>query len=188
MDQRASDLDREHVADQLREHYAAGRLTDEDLDKRVQAAYAAQTDNDLQRLTADLPMLPAVRAQRERAELVERRAHLQRRLVQQAGGGVIAFLVCTAIWAASGASGQFWPIWVALVALIPLLKNGWDLYGPSPQLDRVEAELDRNEKGDQTRRDRRSERDEARRDRPSDRDEARRDRRAARDERRGRIR
>ena len=31
------------------------------------------------------------------------------------------FLLCTAIWAASGAEGSFWPIWVALFALIPLL-------------------------------------------------------------------
>jgi hypothetical protein len=41
-----------------------------------------------------------------------------------------------------GASGQFWPIWVALVALIPLVRNGWRLYGPAPEFDRVERELD----------------------------------------------
>src|SRR5204863_6418162 len=52
-----------------------------------------------------------------------------------------AFLVCTAIWLTSGANGQFWPIWVALVAVIPLVRNGWRLYGPAPELDRVEEEL-----------------------------------------------
>jgi hypothetical protein len=32
---------------------------------------------------------------------------------------------------------------VALITLIPLLRNGWRLYGPAPELDRVERELDR---------------------------------------------
>jgi hypothetical protein len=32
---------------------------------------------------------------------------------------------------------------VALFALIPLIRNGWRLYGPSPRLDAVEAELSR---------------------------------------------
>ena len=52
------------------------------------------------------------------------------------------FLVCTVIWLVSGAQGQFWPIWAALVALIPLLRNGWRLYGPAPELDQVERDLD----------------------------------------------
>ena len=130
--ERASDQDREQAAEQIRDHYAAGRLTDDELDTRVQAAYAAQTTGELQRLLADLPVLPEVRRRQERAELVERRTHLQRRLLQQAGGSVIAFAVCTGIWAATGASGSFWPIWIALIAVIGLLKSGWDLYGPAP--------------------------------------------------------
>ena len=76
-------------------------------------------------------------------ELAERRSRLQRQLIQQTGGGLGVFVLCTAIWAASGAEGSFWPIWVALVALIPLLRNGWRLYGPAPDLDRVEADLAR---------------------------------------------
>ena len=51
-------------------------------------------------------------------------------------------MLCTGIWAASGASGQFWPVWVLLVVLIPLLRNSWRLYGPAPELDRVERELE----------------------------------------------
>jgi hypothetical protein len=65
--------------------------------------------------------------------------------MQEAGGGVIAFLVCSGIWIASGAHGQFWPIWVALVVVIALLRNGWNLYGPAPQLDRVEDQLARRD-------------------------------------------
>jgi hypothetical protein len=41
---------------------------------------------------------------------------------------------------------MFWPIWVALIGVVPLLRNGWRLYGPAPQLDRVERELERRER------------------------------------------
>lgn len=56
------------------------------------------------------------------------------------------FLVCVAVWANNGASTGFWPGWVALVVLLPLVRNGWRLYGPAPDLDRVEAELERRER------------------------------------------
>jgi hypothetical protein len=176
MDERASDQDRELAAEQIRDHYAAGRLTDDELDNRVQAAYAAQTTAELQRLLADLPVLPEVRKRQERAELVERRAHLRRRLMQQAGGSVIAFAVCTGIWLTSGANGQFWPMWVALLAVIGLLKSGWDLYGPAPDLDAVEQRL--NQK-----RDRSGQRDQRHLDRDDRREQRRLDRADRRDRR-----
>lgn len=140
-DLRVSDQQRERAAQEIREHYAAGRLTDEELSERVQAAYGARTERELRALTADLPKLPATPAQ-QKAELAQRRRQLQRRLLQETGGGAALFVLCTLIWLASGAQGQFWPVWVALVALIPLLRNGWRLYGPAPQLDRVERELE----------------------------------------------
>jgi hypothetical protein len=139
---RASDMERERAAAEIRDHFAAGRLTDEELDERVAAAYAARTQHDLDVLRADLPALPATREQ-ERAALAERRRHLQRRLLQETGGALGAFVLCTAIWVASGADGSFWPVWVALAAAIALVRNGWRLYGPAPELDRVERELER---------------------------------------------
>jgi hypothetical protein len=69
-------------------------------------------------------------------------------VIQEAGGGAALFALCTGIWAASGANGQFWPIWVLLVVLIPLLRNSWRLYGPSPELDRVERELEQRARRD----------------------------------------
>jgi hypothetical protein len=138
---RASDEQREQVAQDIREHFAAGRLSEDELDERVQAAYSAKTQQELDKLMADLPKLPASPAQ-QKAELVQRRRHLQRRLLQETGGGAALFVICTVIWISSGASGQFWPIWVALVTLVPLLRNGWRLYGPAPEFDRVEHELD----------------------------------------------
>ena len=91
---------------------------------------------------SDLPQLPATPQQRK-ADLTARRSQLQRRLIQETGGGVALFVICVVIWAASGAHAGFWPIWVGVVVLIPLLRNGWRLYGPAPELDRVERELER---------------------------------------------
>ena len=141
---RASDTDRDRAAQQIREHFAAGRLTEDEMTERVDAAYAARTEGELRRLLVDLPQLPATRAE-QRAELAVRRRHLQRRLVQQTGGGIALVVVCVAIWLIDGAQGQFWPIWVMLVVLLPLIRNGWRLYGPAPDFERVEAELARRE-------------------------------------------
>jgi hypothetical protein len=142
---RASDQDREETARQIREHYAAGRLSEDELNERLEAAYTARTSSDLARPLTDLPPLPATRSA-EQAEVRERRSQLQRRLLQQSGGGLALLGLCTAIWLIDGANGQFWPVWVLIVVLIPLLRNGWRLYGPAPEFDRVEAELERRER------------------------------------------
>jgi Domain of unknown function (DUF1707) len=52
---RVSDADREQVAERLREHFAAGRLTSEELDERVDAALNAKTVGELRAVMADLP-------------------------------------------------------------------------------------------------------------------------------------
>lgn len=142
LDIRVSDQERDRAAGQLREHFAAGRLTEDELNERVQGVYSARTQQQLQDLLSDLPLLPATR-QEVKAELAERRRQLQRRLIQESGGGLALFGLCVAIWASDGAQGQFWPVWVALVVIIPLIRNGWRLYGPAPQLERVERELER---------------------------------------------
>jgi len=51
---RVSDADREHVAERLREHFAQGRLSSEELDERLSAALAAKTVGDLRLVMADL--------------------------------------------------------------------------------------------------------------------------------------
>ena len=59
---RASDADRERVTARLRDHYAEGRLTSEELDERTSAALNAKTFGDLRRVMADLPdplLMPA---------------------------------------------------------------------------------------------------------------------------------
>jgi Domain of unknown function (DUF1707) len=52
---RVSDADRESVVERLREHYAAGRLTSDELDERVNAALSAKNFGDLRAAMSDLP-------------------------------------------------------------------------------------------------------------------------------------
>ena len=52
---RASDVDRDLVTAQLRDHFAAGRITPGELDERLSAALNAKTFGDLRRIMADLP-------------------------------------------------------------------------------------------------------------------------------------
>jgi|HubBroStandDraft_1064217.scaffolds.fasta_scaffold11185_5 hypothetical protein len=52
---RTSDADRDLVAARLRDHYAEGRLTSEELDERIGTALNAKTFGDLRPVLADLP-------------------------------------------------------------------------------------------------------------------------------------
>lgn len=52
---RIGDAERDAAAAELREHYAAGRLTLAELDQRLDAVFASRTRQDLSRVTADLP-------------------------------------------------------------------------------------------------------------------------------------
>ena len=52
---RVGDADRDAVAAQLREHYADGRLTLEELNERLDQAFAAKTKADLNTVMRDLP-------------------------------------------------------------------------------------------------------------------------------------
>jgi Domain of unknown function (DUF1707) len=52
---RASDTDREAVAQRLQQAFAERRLDDDEFDERMRAALTAKTSADLERLTSDLP-------------------------------------------------------------------------------------------------------------------------------------
>ena len=123
---RVADADREQLAAELREHMVAGRLTQEELEERLERTYKSSTRAELDALRDDLPMSPATLD----AEIARRRARLRRHVAQEAGAGLGVCGVCVAIWAASGASGGFWPIWVLIAVLIPLTRDVWRLVGP----------------------------------------------------------
>ncbi|HEY3883141.1 MAG TPA: DUF1707 domain-containing protein [Trebonia sp.] len=52
---RVSDAERDVAAAELREHFASGRLNQDELDERLTATFAAKTRGDLDALFTDLP-------------------------------------------------------------------------------------------------------------------------------------
>ena len=106
---RIGDADRERVAERLRQAAGEGRLSPEELEERLEAAFAARTEAELTPLVADLPPAPPrPRPARGRADR---------------GAFVATSILLVAIWALTGA-GYFWPIW-------PIL--GWGVFVlPSP--------------------------------------------------------
>ena len=133
---RAADGDRDRAAAELREHYAAGRIDASELSERLEEVYAATTLGELDRLRADLPdprALPVPATARQLA---------RRRIYQDAGAVVIFDVGCVAVWAATGASGSFWPIWVILVSALRLARDAWRLLGPA-----AEAQQPRRRRG-----------------------------------------
>lgn len=103
---RASDADRERVAKLLRDHYGAGRLSEEELSERGEAIYRARTLSELEALTADLP------SAREHG-LARRRGALETSVRIHLTTYLLVNLLLIGIWAASG-GGYFWPIWPIL--------------------------------------------------------------------------
>ena len=66
---RVGDAERDEALDKLGDHFAAGRLTREELDERTEQAMGARFDRDLEALFRDLPDRPrdvAVRRSRPR--------------------------------------------------------------------------------------------------------------------------
>ncbi len=64
---RASDADRERVAEALRRHHVDGRLDTDELQERLGRCYAARTTAELAPLLADLPADERSRASRRTA-------------------------------------------------------------------------------------------------------------------------
>jgi hypothetical protein len=105
---RASDAEREAVADRLRTAAGDGRLDPDELDERLTAAYAARTTGELVPLTSDLPE----RAPEGGSALAE--AFRSPALRRQLAGFLTANVICWAVWLATGAESGVWPKWVLL--------------------------------------------------------------------------
>ena len=101
---RASDSDREKVAERLSRHAAEGRLDHDELEERVAAAYAAKTEAELAELTRDLPE----KRPRQRRQIAPRV-----RMTPEVRAYVNVMVLLVVIWALTGA-GYFWPVWPAL--------------------------------------------------------------------------
>lgn len=149
---RASDADRERVADRLRESAGDGRITPDELAERLDTVYSARTIGELDRVVRDLPGAPPL------PELVRKRAIARQALMHRAGGALITDATVVGIWLATGARGGFWPIWVILFTTLALVRDTWRRFGPGGMLSNSELGEHRRD-----RRRQRHERHEARR-------------------------
>jgi len=143
---RASDADRDQTAAALREHLAAGRLTTEEFDERLNRAYSAKTLGELDDLMADLPavdldQLPDASLRRSGHDLPPAPPRPpgwiqtgQGRLSpawRAAWGSWLAISLCAfVVWLISGASGAPWFLWLAL-PLGALLLGRWIVGAPA---------------------------------------------------------
>lgn len=125
---RASDADRERVADMLRDAHTEGRLTQDELLERVGTVYESRTFADLDRLIYDLPVVrrpPSSLVRRppgtEAAPMADVRRGFRRfvRVVLTTAWWIWAFAVAvnTTVWVVlgltEGAMPYPWPLWVA---------------------------------------------------------------------------
>jgi Domain of unknown function (DUF1707) len=101
---RTSDPEREKIAEILRAAMTEGRLTLQEGEERLAAAYAAKYRDDLKPLTTDLPD----GGRRAVADTPEARLATRRHLGRHAGFVVFIALILTGFWALSHAV-FFWP-------------------------------------------------------------------------------
>ena len=80
----------------------------------------------------------------QRRQLAIQRLKLKQDFKGILAGGVFASIVAVVIWAL-GEGGYFWPVWVMLLAAIPISATGWKAYGPSNRIteDDVQREMSR---------------------------------------------
>jgi len=109
--ERAADVDREEVAERLRQAVTEGRLDLDEYDERLSKAYAARTYGDLDRLVRDLPR-PVAKPAPPPPDAV------RRWLVEQWRPWATAVVICVAIWLLTSMLSAeviyFWPVWVAV--------------------------------------------------------------------------
>jgi len=171
---RASDQDRDRIANVLREHHAVGRLDADEFSERLDKVFSAKTMGELEALTADLPAvdpypLPTSTLQRQygaggiglpASSVLEAmsRGHGRFSPAWQAAWGswLCTSLVLIVIWVLTGA-GYPWPLWVigpwgAVMAgrwIIGSHPDGHgrrrEIGGTSGQLD--QGQLDRGQPG-----------------------------------------
>lgn len=121
---RAGDRERDTTANQLALALAQGYLDMAEYERRVGAAFAAQTSDELRGLVADLPLARLYRNDPRRREAQRAAARLSVRL-HLAGYLLMAVIVLT-VWAAvalSGGTTYFWPVWPILGAGIGVLGH-----------------------------------------------------------------
>ncbi len=126
---RASDADRDRAAALLREHHAAGRLTAEEFQERMDKALEAKTLGEIDELLADLPAIELYRLPHESMRrmppgtrhslMPDDPARLTRFTpgTVAVGAWAVVTSALVAIWAVTAVLGGTWFPWWALVVL-----------------------------------------------------------------------
>jgi len=130
----------------LSEHLAAGRLTQEEFDERLDKAYAAKTLGELDDLMADLPGTdlgqfpdapvrrcagnPPLTGERPPGSIQAGQGRFSPAWRAAWGSWLAISLFFLVIWLVSGASGGPWFLWVAL-PLGALMLGRWITGGPA---------------------------------------------------------
>jgi hypothetical protein len=109
---RASDADREAVAERLRHAAVEGRLEPDELEERLHAALRARTYGDLRRLLIDLPAKPLA-WERRRAAKVTPAARIALAVAMRVA---IALAVVIVVLIVAAVMAAWWVLW-ALVWL-----------------------------------------------------------------------
>jgi uncharacterized protein DUF1707 len=125
---RTSDKEREQVAEILRAAMTEGRLTLEEGEERLAAAYATKYRDELGPLTADLP--DGGRRAVAEAHAPEFRLATRRALRRHASFVLIAAGLLTGLWVLSGAH-FFWPAIPLVFLVMGLVRHArWSHYEP----------------------------------------------------------
>ena len=114
---RASDAEREHVAEVLRAATGAGLLGIDEVEERLGACYAARYRADLEPLTADLPDTGKLLAATPRAL-----ADARRRLGWHAAFVAVLAALLVGAWSLSDAQ-FFWPVWPIALLIFTLVRQ-----------------------------------------------------------------
>lgn len=114
---RASDAEREHVAEILRAATGAGLLGIDEVEERLAACYAARYRADLHPLTADLPDTGRLLAATPGA-----RAAARRGLARHAAFAAVLAALLVVAWALSDAP-FFWPVWPIAVLIFTVVRH-----------------------------------------------------------------
>jgi hypothetical protein len=122
---RVGDRDRQITADLLSRALVQGYFALAEYETRVEAAFAAETADELRRVTADLPVEQLRRSDPRRAAARRNaaRASVRFHLAGYLAMVVIVLTVWLAVAFTTGSFAYFWPVWPILGGAIGLLGH-----------------------------------------------------------------
>lgn len=121
---RVGDRDRAATAELLSQALAQGYVDLAEYETRVQAAFAAQTAEELRRVVADLPVAHLRRSDPRRLAARKSAARTSVRLHLAAYAAMVAIVL--SVWLAVGltvGAWYFWPIWPILGGAVGVLGH-----------------------------------------------------------------